>query len=90
MSWKVIATKTFSKEFKKYKKHSDVVKALDKKIARIKKDPNSIGGYLVGSLHRYKSTRIMKKLRLIFKIEESQLTVLLIGIDHRKFEYSNF
>lgn len=35
MSWKVISTETFSKEFKKYKKNPEFVNALDKKIKRI-------------------------------------------------------
>ena len=50
MPWKIIATKTFSKEFKKYRKNNEFIKALDKKIQRLKKDPDSVGGYLAGRL----------------------------------------
>jgi mRNA-degrading endonuclease RelE of RelBE toxin-antitoxin system len=90
MLWKVIATKTFSKEFRKYRKDSEFIKALDKKIQRLKKDPHNVGGYLSGRLHDYKSTRIIKKLRLIFEIDDEKFSVFLVGIDHRKFNYTNF
>lgn len=90
MLWKIIATKIFSKEFKKYKKNGNFVDALEKKIQRLKKNPVNIGGYLSGRLHGYKSTRIIRKLRLIFKIDEDRCSVSLVGIDHRKFNYKNF
>jgi hypothetical protein len=67
-SWKLIRTNTFLKEFKKYKKNQEFINALDNKIRRLKENPEDIGGYLSGRLHCYKSTRIIRKLRLIFKI----------------------
>ena len=90
MFWKVIRTETFSRMFKKYSKNKKFIKALDKKIQRLKEDPNSVGGYLSGKLHGYKSTRVIKKLRLIFKINEKESSVFLVGIDYRKFDYKNF
>jgi len=90
MSWKVITTKSFSKDYKKYRKNSLFVNALEKKIQRLKKGPANIGGCLSGRLHGYKSTRIIRKLRLIFKVDEGRCSVSLVGIDHRKFDYKNF
>ena len=72
MSWKVIATEIFSREFKKHKRErerdSEFIKALNNKIKRFQENPENIGGYLAGNLHSYKSTRIVSKYRLIFKI----------------------
>ena len=90
MPWKAIRTETFSKTSKKYSKNKEFLNALYKKLQRIKENPHSVGGNLSGKLHGYKSTRIMKKLRLIFKINEKEHSVFLIGIDHRKFDYENF
>jgi mRNA-degrading endonuclease RelE of RelBE toxin-antitoxin system len=90
MSWKIIVSKTFSKDFRKYKKNGNFSDALEKKMLRIKKNPANIGGYLSGRLHGYKSTRIIRKLRLIFKIDEDNCSVFLVGIDHRKSDYRNF
>jgi len=90
ISWKIIITKAFSKEFKKYCKNNQFIDALEKKINRLKNDPHSMGGYLSGRLHSYKSTRIIKKLRLVFQINEKESSVILLGIDHRKFDYEKF
>ncbi len=90
MSWKIVATKTFSKEVRKYKKDTGLCNVLDKKIQRLKKNPNTVGGYLSGRLSGFKSTRILRKARLIFKIDEENRLVSLIGIDHRKFDYKHF
>ncbi|MEK6926493.1 MAG: type II toxin-antitoxin system RelE/ParE family toxin [Nanoarchaeota archaeon] len=90
MSYEIIATNTFSKEFKKHKKDKEFIEALDKKVQRLKEDPNHVGGFLSGKLHEYKSTRIVKKFRLIFKIIEQERKVYLSAIDHRKIIYENF
>ena len=90
MSWKIISTETFSKQSKKYKKDKEFLNALDNKIKRLKENPEDIGGYLSGKLHGYKSTRIIRKLRLIFKILKEKHEVHLMAIDHRKFDYERF
>ena len=90
MPWKIIITETFSKTFKKYNKKEEFLNAIDKKLQRIKENPHDTGGNLSGKLHSYKSTRIMKRLRLIFRINEKEHSVFIIGIDHRKFDYENF
>ncbi len=90
MPWKIIRTDTFSKEFKRYKKNQEFVNALNKKIQRLKEDLNNVGGYLSGRLHGFKSARIIKKFRLIFKISDKNHSVYLAAIDHRKFDYENF
>ena len=90
MIWKIVVTETFSKEFKKYKKDSEFINALNKKMERLRKDPEVVGGFLSGRLHGYKSTRIVRKYRLIFKIVKENREVKLMAIDHRKFDYKNF
>ena len=90
MEFKVIATDTFSKEFKKFKRDAEFIKNLDNKIKRLEKDPENVGGYLSGKLHGFKSTRIIKKYRLVFKIIKENYEVHLMGIDHRKFDYDRF
>lgn len=76
MTWKILVTKTFSKEFKKYKKDSKIIKALDKKIKRLKENPNNVGGIL------------QEDYQHIFEVKNNK--IFLISIDHRKFNYENF
>ena len=90
MFWKIIQTETFSKGFKKYKRNREFVTALNKKILRLKENPESVGKELAGRLHGYKSTRLITKFRLIFKISNQENSVFLVGFDHRKFNYKNF
>jgi len=90
MKWKVISTETFSKQFQKHKKNGDFIKILNNKIKRLQKEPENVGKYLSGRLYGYKSTRILKNLRLIFKIINKEQKVILMAIDHRKFNYKGF
>ena len=90
MGYEVVVTGTFSSEFKKHKKDGEFVNALDKKIERLKENPNNVDGFLSGSLHGYKSTRIVKKFRLIFKVVKEKKKVYLSAIDHRKLAYKDF
>ena len=90
MPWTIVNTETFSKNFKSHKKDKEFIDALKKKVKRLEEDPDSVGGYLAGNLHGYKSTRIIGKFRLIFKVSPEQHTVYLSAIDHRKFDYKNF
>ena len=43
MSYEIVITDTFSKEFKKYKKDTEFINALEKKIQRLKEDPQNVG-----------------------------------------------
>ena len=90
MSWNVVVTESFSKTFKKYKKNKEFSAALESKIQRLKENPEAVGGYLAGRLHGYKSTRLVGKFRLIFKVSKPDNNVYLIAIDHRKFNYERF
>ena len=90
MKWKVISTETFSRQFRKHEKNGEFVKILNNKIKRLQENPENVGGYLSGKLHDYKSTRILKKLRLVFKIIMEKQEVHLMAIDHRKFGYERF
>tara|TARA_Y100000310_G_scaffold345693_1_gene468377 strand:+ start:26264 stop:26536 length:273 start_codon:yes stop_codon:yes gene_type:complete len=90
MVWNIIVTDTFSKEFKRYKKDKNFMNILDKKIKRLQENPENVGGWLSGKLHGYKSTRIMGKLRLLFRINYDNYSVYLGAIDHRKFDYMRF
>jgi addiction module RelE/StbE family toxin len=90
MRWKIISTETFSREFRKYQRGNSFVQALNKKIDKLKENPESVGGELSGNLHGYRSTRIIGKFRLIFKIMKEENSVYLAAIDHRKFDYKRF
>ena len=90
MKWKVISTETFSRQFHKHEKNGEFVKILNNKIKRLQENPENVGGYLSGKLHGYKSTRILRKLRLVFKIIMKKQEVHLMAIDHRKFDYERF
>ncbi len=90
MGYEIEVTETFSKEFKKHKKDAEFVNALDNKIKRLKDNPHNVGGYLSGKLHGYKSTRVIRKFRLIFKIDDDKKIVYLSAIDHRKSSYKDF
>lgn len=90
MIWKVISSDSFAKEFKKFKNDGKFVKVVAGKIERLKENPNGVGGYLTGRLYGYKSTRIVKNFRLIFKIDKEKGVVVLSAIDKRKFNYERF
>jgi len=90
MAWKIISTETFSRQFQKHKRDGEFVKILNNKIKRLQETPENVGGYLSGKLFGYKSTRILRKLRLIFKIIKEKQEVHLMAIDHRKFDYERF
>lgn len=87
MVWTVESTATFEKVIKKHKKNSELLSALDNKIKRLEEDPYGVGGNLAGKLHGKKSTRIVRKFRLIFQIIEADKKVYLLAIDHRKHVY---
>jgi len=87
MPWKVKRPDAFLKHLKKHKKNSQLLLELDKKIKRLRKNPEKIGGYLSGRLHGKKSTRLTGKYRLIFNIDEDNKIVYLLAIDHRKKAY---
>ncbi len=89
MMWKVARTDRFSEEFKRFEKDKEFTDALDKKIKRLEEDPN-IGGFLAGKLHGYKSVRLVKNFRMLYRIDESEKKVYLIAIDHRKHDYERF
>jgi mRNA-degrading endonuclease RelE of RelBE toxin-antitoxin system len=46
-----------------------------------------MGGWLSGDLHGKKSTRLSRKYRLIFTLDELEHVVYLNWIDHRKTAY---
>ena len=81
MSYSLVSTDTFSKILKKHKNNNVLLEEPDKKLNKLKINPEEVGGMLSGKLHGYKSTRLAKKFRLIFKIEENK--VFLIALDHR-------
>ena len=82
-SWKIKRTDTFVKDLKKHKNHHELLKELDQKLKEFKKDPLPVGGKLSGTLHGYHSTRLTRKYRMVFKIDEKNKSVYLIAIDHR-------
>jgi mRNA-degrading endonuclease RelE of RelBE toxin-antitoxin system len=90
MKWTIKNTETFQDSLSRIYLHPSVVREIGKKIKRLEEDPNHVGGWLQGPLHGNKSTRIAKKYRLIFSIDEKSHTVYLILIDHRENVYKRF
>lgn len=67
MVWTIKRTDTFLESFAQVRNNKKVPAGLGKKFARLSEDPLHVGGWLSGSLHKKKSTRIVKKqYRLIF------------------------
>jgi len=87
MLWKIKRTDTFLETFAQVRSDKKIITELGKKIARLQEDPLSLGGWLSGSLHGKKSTRIAKRYRLIFRPDEREHVVYLISIDHREHAY---
>lgn len=85
--WRIARTGTFEQEVKKYKKNQGFLNALDKKIQRLRVDPLAVGKYLTGQFKGRKSTRVLEKHRLIFRISERTRTVFLVALIHRKSGY---
>ena len=86
MIWEINKTKPFLKDLKKHRKNNQLLKELKKAIERLEEDPK-FGGTLSGNLYGKRSTRLTKKIRLIFKIEDKEKTVFLIALDHRESIY---
>lgn len=87
MPWIIKNTDTFVDSFRKIKDNSKIVSELARKIKRLQIDPLHVGGWLSGTLHGKKSTRIAKQYRLIFLPDEREHIVYLILIDPRKHVY---
>ncbi len=85
--WILKRTDTFLDTLRKHKHNTELLNELDKKIQKLLENPLSIGGYLSGNLYGYKSTRLIRKFRLIFSIDEKNKTVYLVALDHRKDAY---
>ncbi|HLG24758.1 MAG TPA: type II toxin-antitoxin system RelE/ParE family toxin [Candidatus Nanoarchaeia archaeon] len=85
--WEVIRTDTFLRDLKKLRKINELLVELDKKILKLKGEPISVGKELHGELHLSRSTRLYKKYRLIFQINNTERKVYLEAIDHRKDIY---
>jgi len=64
-----------------------IIAELGKKLVRLSEDPMHVGGWLSGSLHGKKSTRLAKKYRLIFMPDEQEQTVYMVFIEHREHAY---
>jgi hypothetical protein len=60
MPWIIRSTDTFIETFRKVRDNSKVISELARKIKRLQADPLHVGGWLSGSLHFKKSTRIKK------------------------------
>ena len=87
MPWIIRRTDTFLDSFRRVRDNSKLVSELARKIKRLQADPLHVGGWLSGSLHGKKSTRIAKQYRLIFLPDEREHIVYLILIEHRGHVY---
>jgi len=68
MAWVIKRTDTFLESFSLVRNNKKVVAELGKKLKRLSEDPLHVGGWLSGSLHGKKSTRIAKQYRLSFSL----------------------
>jgi len=87
MAWVIKRTDTFLESFASVRDNKKIIAELRKKLARLSEDPAHVGGWLSGSLHGKKSTRLAKKYRLIFIPDEREQIVYLVLIDHREHAY---
>ena len=87
MVWVIQRTDTFLESFAVVRNNKRVIAELGKKLARLQEDPLHVGGWLSGSLHGKKSTRIAKRYRLVFQPDEREKVVYLVLIDHREHVY---
>jgi mRNA-degrading endonuclease RelE of RelBE toxin-antitoxin system len=87
MAWIVKRTDTFLDSLRDIRKNKEALAELDKKLKRLQENPLHMGGWLSGELHGKKSTRISRKYRLIFTLDEMEKVVYLNWIDHRKTVY---
>ncbi len=83
MSWVVKRTDTFLDFLKQHRHNKQLLDALDKKIQHLQENPLAVGGELAGALHGKRNTRLIRKFRLIFSINEEERIVYLEAIDHR-------
>jgi plasmid maintenance system killer protein len=75
MAWAIKRTDTFLESFEQVRNNKKVIAELSKKLTRLAKDPLHVGGWLSGSLHGRKSTRVAKQYRLIFLPDEHEQVV---------------
>jgi len=87
MIWTIKRTDSFIISFSRFRDNPVILRELEKKIKRLKQDPSHVGGWLHGTLHGKRSTRIAQKYRLIFTIDEQSHIVYLLFIDHREDVY---
>lgn len=85
--YEIFGTDSFSGAVKKQKKNKRLLNELEKKIQKLKENPENVGKDLSGGLTGHKSTRLVKKFRLIFKIDKKNKRVYLEALDHRKYVY---
>jgi mRNA-degrading endonuclease RelE of RelBE toxin-antitoxin system len=83
MSWAIKRTDTFLESLACIRDNKETLVELGKKLKRLQEDPLHTGGWLSGSLHGKKATRIAKRYRLIFLPDEKEQVVYLT-IDHRE------
>jgi mRNA-degrading endonuclease RelE of RelBE toxin-antitoxin system len=87
MAWVIKRTDTFLESFAQVRDNKKVIAEFGKKLVRLQEDPLHTGGWLSGSLHGKKSTRIAKQYRLVFQPDEREKIVYLVLIDHREHVY---
>ena len=85
MTFTVEHSPEFKRIIRKNRKNAELLKAIDRKIERLEKDPYSVGTILSDELHGIYSTRLIGVFRLLFRIKGE--IVELVLIDHRGHVY---
>ncbi|MCZ7402870.1 MAG: type II toxin-antitoxin system RelE/ParE family toxin [Candidatus Methanoperedens sp.] len=84
--YSLIYTHAFEKTIKKFKKDRELVDELKKKIEKLLTDP-FFGKTLEHPLTNFRSIRVKGKYRLIYKLNENNQELVLVGFGHRKNIY---
>lgn len=85
--WRVEQTEQFKKDVRAQRNNPQLLLELEKKLRRLEEDPKNVGGTLGGDLHGFRSTRLLRKFRLVFSVDEVRRVVFLAWLDHRKSAY---
>ena len=90
MSYRLTTTERFDRQFKRLDRsvQKTIKNWIDKHLVGIE-DPRAIGGMLVGNLAGYWKYRI-GDYRMIVEINDDELKIVAIDIDHRSAVYKKW
>ncbi len=81
MPYDVEITETAKKELKRF--NSEVLQHFSKKVEKIRSDPKIFGKPLRSEYFGIWEYYFEKRFRILFKIDETRSTIIIIGIKHK-------